>query len=108
MGVKSFGCENRIAQPSPIHSCKRMRPWVVSAVKSGAVSPMPSDIIMTVSLQCGGEGAAEGIRGKGVPFRIVLPPLGEIHVDAVEVQRDRNGVGIVVQAVDRRAPPSHD
>ncbi len=27
-----------MAQPSPIHSWKRMVPWVVSAVKSGAVS----------------------------------------------------------------------
>src|SRR5581483_5290395 len=35
-GVKSFGCENRIAQPSPIHSWKLIGPWVVSAVKFGA------------------------------------------------------------------------
>ncbi len=35
-GVKSFGCENRIAHPSPIHSWKLMVPSVVSAVKSGA------------------------------------------------------------------------
>ena len=37
-GVKSFGCENRIAQPSPIQSWKWIVPCVVSAVKSGAVS----------------------------------------------------------------------
>src|SRR5277367_1680551 len=37
-GVKSFGCENRIAQPSPIHSWKLMVPCVVSAVKFGASS----------------------------------------------------------------------
>src|SRR6266852_7418935 len=39
-GVKSLGCENKIAHPSPIHSWKRMVPCVVSAVKSGAVSLM--------------------------------------------------------------------
>src|SRR3954463_5179356 len=39
-GVKSFGCENRTAQESPIHSWKRIVPSVVSASKSGAVSPM--------------------------------------------------------------------
>src|SRR4051812_50019322 len=39
-GVKSFGCENRIAQPSPIQLWKLMVPCVVSAVKSGATSLM--------------------------------------------------------------------
>src|SRR5256885_7997342 len=39
-GVKSLGCENRIAHLSPIHSWKRIFPSVVSAVKSGASSPM--------------------------------------------------------------------
>src|SRR5579864_57507 len=39
-GVKSLGWENKIAQPSPIHSWKRIVPCVVSAVKSGAVSLM--------------------------------------------------------------------
>jgi hypothetical protein len=37
-GVKSFGCENKIAQPSPIHSWKLMAPSVVSAEKLGASS----------------------------------------------------------------------
>src|SRR5208282_4542992 len=39
-GVKSFGCENRIAHLSPIQSWKWILPSVVSAVKSGASSPM--------------------------------------------------------------------
>src|SRR5439155_23690609 len=39
-GVKSFGCENRMAQESPIQLWNRIRPWVVSASKSGAVSPI--------------------------------------------------------------------
>src|SRR5581483_4487513 len=38
-GVKSLGCENRTHQLFPIHSWNRMVPSVVSAVKSGAVSP---------------------------------------------------------------------
>src|SRR5215212_3831414 len=44
-GVKSFGCENRTAQPSPIQSWKLMVPCVVSAVKSGVVSLIRSDIV---------------------------------------------------------------
>src|SRR5947209_16658448 len=43
-GVKSFGWENRIAQPLPIQSWKLMVPCVVSAVKFGASSLMRSDI----------------------------------------------------------------
>ncbi len=39
-GVKSFGCENRMAQPLPIHSWKLMVPWDVSAMKLGASSLM--------------------------------------------------------------------
>ena len=43
-GVKSLGWEKRIAQPSPIQSWKLIVPCVVSAVKSGAVSLMRSDM----------------------------------------------------------------
>src|SRR5437762_648066 len=39
-GVKSFGCENKTAQELPIQSWNRIRPSVVSASKSGAVSPI--------------------------------------------------------------------
>src|SRR5258705_1109563 len=39
-GVKSFGCEKSTAHESPIHSWKRIFPAVVSASKSGAVSPI--------------------------------------------------------------------
>src|ERR1700728_352274 len=38
-GVKSFGWENKTPQLSPSHSWKLIVPSVVSAVKSGAVSP---------------------------------------------------------------------
>src|ERR1043166_7221958 len=44
-GVKSFGCENRTAQPSPIHSWKLIVPCVVSAVKFGASSLMRSGLV---------------------------------------------------------------
>src|SRR6187551_1619535 len=39
-GVKSFGCEKRTAQESPIQSWNLIGPSVVSASKSGAVSPI--------------------------------------------------------------------
>ena len=43
-GVKSFGWENRMAHPLPIHSWKLMGPWVVSAVKLGASLLILSDM----------------------------------------------------------------
>src|SRR6266849_9029472 len=39
-GVKSLGCENKMAQPLPIHSWKLIVPCEVSAVKLGASSFM--------------------------------------------------------------------
>ena len=45
-GVKSFGCENRTAQESPIQSWKLIGPSVVSASKSGAVSPSCNVILV--------------------------------------------------------------
>src|SRR5437588_688068 len=47
-GVKSRGCENRTAHESPIQSWKRIRPSVVSASKSGAVSPICSAIFSSL------------------------------------------------------------
>ena len=41
-GVKSLGWENSTAQESPIQSWKLIGPSVVSAWKSGAVSPIVS------------------------------------------------------------------
>src|SRR5881396_2696269 len=49
-GVKSFGCENKTAHESPIQSWKRMRPSVVSASKSGAVSPIFIVVPLRLSL----------------------------------------------------------
>ena len=71
-GVKSFGCENRIAQPSPIHSWKLMAPWVVSAVKSGASSLMRK-------LMIGGRLLAWPIKGKLIfkfRRRLINKPAG--------------------------------
>src|ERR1700761_1331980 len=44
-GVKSLGCEKRMAQPSPIHWGKSILPWVVSAVKLGATELMRIDTV---------------------------------------------------------------
>src|SRR5271165_489172 len=51
-GVKSLGCENRIAHLSPIQSWKWILPSVVSAVKSGASSPMRM-AMLTLHCLCG-------------------------------------------------------
>src|SRR6185437_7118672 len=49
-GVKSLGCENRTAQWSPIQSWNLILPCVVSAVKSGATSPMRTAISPSMRL----------------------------------------------------------
>jgi len=49
-GVKSFGWENMMHQAWPSHAWKWMWPSVVSASKSGAVSPIDN-----------GMGASQGI-----------------------------------------------
>src|SRR6476620_8051384 len=43
-GVKSLGWEKSTAQDLPFQSWKEIGPSVVSAVKSGATSPSPTDI----------------------------------------------------------------
>src|SRR5690349_19787437 len=45
-GVKSLGCENRMAQSLPIHSWKLIGPCDVSAVKLGASSLMRSMVCL--------------------------------------------------------------
>src|SRR5215203_4217809 len=76
-GVKSFGWENRTAQLSPIHSWKLMGPSVVSAVKSGAISPSRRAISLSSSSKqnCPGTLAGKvGMRNK-VSFRKPLLQL---------------------------------
>src|SRR5947199_10862051 len=51
-GVKSLGCENRMAQLFPSHSWKLILPSVVSAVKFGASSPNRSAIDDLRSEEC--------------------------------------------------------
>ena len=64
-GVKSFGCENSTAHESPIQSWNLIGPSVVSASKSGAVSPIVSVMcILLVSI-----GAARGDRSRPCPPR---------------------------------------
>src|SRR5512132_2070860 len=48
-GVKSFGCENSTAHESPIQSWNLIGPSVVSASKSGAVSPSCNAIYRLLS-----------------------------------------------------------
>ena len=43
-GVKSFGCEKKTAHDPSFHSWNRIGPCVVSASKSGAVSPSCNDM----------------------------------------------------------------
>src|SRR5579863_3932462 len=49
-GVKSLGCENRTAQPSPIQSWKWIVPCVVSAVKSGATSLILGTLLTSLAV----------------------------------------------------------
>src|SRR5437667_10414692 len=51
-GVKSLGCENSTAQESPIQSWKLIFPSVVSASKSGAVSPICKPICGLLPPEC--------------------------------------------------------
>src|SRR2546429_9812356 len=52
-GVKSLGCENRMAQPLPIHSWKLILPCEVSAVKLGASSLMRSmGSLLSLTARC--------------------------------------------------------
>src|SRR4051812_6474428 len=70
-GVKSFGCEKRIAQLPSFHAWKEsMRPSVVSAAKSGTTSPSRSAIARLL--------VAEGVDCRSVRRRRFLgeQPLG--------------------------------
>src|SRR5918996_5443912 len=82
-GVKSFGCENRTAHESPIHSWNRIGPSVVSASKSGAVSPICKAIAL---LRPGGEWGLANARIRG-------PAVGGVG---------RGPRGLSVAAADRR------
>lgn len=50
--LKSSGCEKRIAQDPAFQEWKPIGPWVVSASKSGAVSPRRRLILEVIAIIC--------------------------------------------------------
>src|SRR5882762_9484679 len=61
-GVKSLGCENKIAQPLPIHSWKLMVPCEVSAVKLGASSLIRNMVCLLIAVSLGHGSRTLGFR----------------------------------------------
>src|SRR5215471_10736554 len=72
IGVKSFGCENKTAHESPIQSWKRIRPSVVCASKSGAVSPifiiLPPRLFAAILFQTWTQMSIVGLRDQLAKF----------------------------------------
>src|SRR6202051_969768 len=62
-GVKSFGCENRSAQPLAIPSWNLILPSVVSASKSGATVPSGRAMSRPHLIQVAGEFGFRSIEG---------------------------------------------
>src|SRR6266850_3240079 len=93
-GVKSLGCENRIAHLSPIHLWKSMGPSVVCAWKLGASSPIRN--AMGFSLR-----GKRKILRRANPSRhrdfcstvgaICLAPKQNVAQPAAEPERQRRG-----------------
>lgn len=71
-GVKSAGCEKRIPHESPSHWWKSISPWVVLALKFGAVEPR---------------------RRRGCSCEVVARYLQRVTGKADLGWRSRNGVG---------------
>ena len=63
-GVKSFGWENSTAHELPIQSWNLMLPCVVSASKSGAVSPILSVILVYLLQRMDALGPAGSFRAR--------------------------------------------
>src|SRR3954451_11918134 len=89
-GVKSFGCENSTAHESPIQSWNLMRPSVVSASKSGAVSPSckaislsPFRVFAVDASEPDKKAARTGLREDNEPVA-KLVPAGVLAVAAAE------------------------
>src|SRR5882724_9729551 len=68
-GVKSFGCEKRMAHPLPIQSWKLIFPWVVSAVELGASLLIRSPMVRLRSDSVVMELVAERHAGQNAPAR---------------------------------------
>src|SRR5690348_8845678 len=108
-GVKSLGCENSTPQELPSHWWNLILPAVVSASKSGAVSPRDSDMAMP-RWDCG----ASMMPRSAPQSRAMVRTLrrGRLAREAQHVLRHRAHVlharlvlePVVVVAVDREAP----
>ncbi len=110
-GVKSLGCENRTAHPSPIQSWKWIVPCVVSAVKSGATSLMRSDIVSYLSVEpcrrhvlqkvCFGKRKTHPLVGSGGFLRalcLALLPLAHPHTRTGPQQQQHIGAKLEAEA----------
>ena len=75
-GVKSFGCENSTAHESPIHPWKRILPSVVSASKSGAVSP---SLMLTFVLLRWGLGSTPALQSTRSRSGCAAKLIGDSH-----------------------------
>src|SRR5262249_36316490 len=78
IGVKSLGCENRIAQPSPIHSWNLIGPCVVWAEKSGAVSLILRVMWSSSQGFKGASSVSPSVLGEEVGGIAVGPALGRL------------------------------
>src|SRR5688572_32923802 len=65
-GVKSFGCENRSAQPEPIQSWNLIFPSVVAASKTKTTVPIWRAILRPHVIQVTGEFVLATIAGGGL------------------------------------------
>src|SRR3954453_21552844 len=92
IGVKSLGWEKRIAQLSPIQSWNLILPSVVSALKSGAVSPIARPMSYVPSIAAVAERLC---RCFGQRFdRVARPDVGAVapEQNAVQtIQQERPG-----------------
>ena len=72
-GVKSLGWLKSTAQESPFQAWKEMGPWVVSAVKSGAMSPRRMAMrAAPVKCRCEESGPDYGyLNERGEAYRVV-------------------------------------
>src|SRR6476661_5410270 len=105
-GVKSFGCENRTPHESPSQSWKLIRPSVVSASKSGAVSPICRAIDYPQAFGCRFDALTlrEKVFGPGLVLDRLLRSrrheeaegqlllLGQVSKEAGGARQNRNGL----------------
>ncbi len=90
-GVKSAGCEKRMAQLPLMYSLNFSGPWVVIASKSGAGSPMRG-IVFIVSMQQINDGCMFSRVMIVTRLRALSThePLGEYHTVAPHIDKVRS------------------